>query len=197
MRRSSAGSTAPAGAVADSRPREQPEATPARRGEDRVAVVRDELILDAALGLARGDVVRDHPFDLLRGRRLGLVERRAADGAHDLALELRLRGVAVARCGDRRERERGDGDGKEPFHDCEIRRRYRGRSSSAAICPTTFPLRSTKKMLGRSVRFTQRSRTAPLPSWTLGYVMPYLRSQARASPAKSFVSTPMNAIVSP
>ena len=85
-----------------------------------------------------------------------------------------------------------DQDEDEPSHDAAICRRYRGRSSSTTSSPTTLPLRATKKIrgIGSPPHFV---RTLPLPSCTLGYVMPCLRCQLRASPEKSFVSTPMNA----
>src|SRR5437588_12880044 len=66
-------------------PREQVEALPRRRREDRLAELRDELLLDLAVGRALCAPPRDVRLEALRDRRVRLVERRVAGRAHDLA----------------------------------------------------------------------------------------------------------------
>src|SRR3954447_22304891 len=78
-------------------PGEQVEAVLRRRGEHLLAELRDERVLDLALRLPGRDLVRDEHLHVLGDGGVRLVERRAADRAHDLALELVLGGPAVAR----------------------------------------------------------------------------------------------------
>src|SRR5207248_6541917 len=156
-------------------------AVPRRRGQNRVAVLGHQPVLDLALRLTGGDVPGDHPLDLLRRRRARLIERRPAHRAHHLAFELRLRRVTVARVRERNRKQRGNEHDREPAHETAIWRRYRGRSSSTTSSPTTLPLRATKKILGIGSP-PHFASTFPLPSCTLGYVMPCSRCQRRASP---------------
>src|SRR4051794_37518348 len=95
-------------------PREQREAVLRRLGEDRLAEVRDEPALDLALRVARRDARGDELLDARRDRRVRLVERRAALGAHHLALELRQRRVPLARERRPGEHEREQDDRESP-----------------------------------------------------------------------------------
>jgi hypothetical protein len=104
-------------------PGEQPKPVVRWRGEDRLAVLGDQPVLDLTLRLARGDPAGDHALDLLRRRGIGLIQGRAADGAHHLALELGLRRMLLARARDRRSQQRCDEHDEQQFHDAAICRR--------------------------------------------------------------------------
>src|SRR3954470_21263633 len=93
-------------------PRQQVESAPGRRREHGLAELRGERVLDLGLRLPRCDLAGDEHLDVLRDGRVRLVDRRAAHGAHDLALELVLRGVPLARKRGRGRRERNR-DGAE------------------------------------------------------------------------------------
>ena len=69
-------------------PREQVEALLRGGSQDLRPVLGDEHVLDLALRVACRDPLRDERLDLAGSRRARLVERRVADGAHDLAFEV-------------------------------------------------------------------------------------------------------------
>ena len=130
----------------------------ARRGPG--AEVRHELRLDLALRPALRDPLRDQRFDLLRHRRVRLVERRVARRAHDLALEVRER--RARRAGGsrrRRDRERRDerGDRAEdhelsaactPCANCSAN--FDSVIGPEMWKPTSRPCRSTKYVSGNA-----------------------------------------------
>src|SRR5262249_59702568 len=101
-------------------PGQEPEALLPRRREDRVTVLRDEHVLDLGLRVPRSDSPGDQPFDLLGRRRVRLIERRPADGTHDLAFELGERGMTLtcARHGYRD--QRGDENEHQLAHEDAI-----------------------------------------------------------------------------
>ena len=103
-------------------PGEDVEAAVRGRGEDLRPVLGDELLLDLALRVAAVDQAPDQRSLLVRECGVGLVERRLADEAHDLRLDLGQRRMLLARERDRR----GDGE-RRGGHD----RRERPHDSSA------------------------------------------------------------------
>ena len=92
-------------------PRQPVEALTGRRRENRRAELRDELVLDLALGDAGSRSCLDEALDVARDRRVRLIERRLALRAHHLALEVRERragrgrGAGEDQCGDNHEQE--------------------------------------------------------------------------------------------
>src|SRR4051812_40348593 len=87
-------------------PREQPEAVLRRGREHGRPELRDQLLLDLALRVARRDPAADVDALAVGERRVRHVERHVALDAHHLALELRERRMLLAGEGGRREDER-------------------------------------------------------------------------------------------
>src|SRR5439155_26487255 len=69
-------------------PSEQVEPFLRRLGQDLLAELSHELVLDLALRVARSDPRADELLHLPRDRRIRLVERRVAGRADELALDL-------------------------------------------------------------------------------------------------------------
>src|SRR6266513_2654050 len=179
-------------------PREQVETVLRRRRENRLTVLLDEKVLDLALRPPGGDLGLDLALDGFGGIRVRLRERRVADRAHDLVLELIQRRMPLAGRRGRREQQRGHSKNDETRHALLAAScfRKRGRSSSACICPITLPSRSMKKIRGIG-RPPQVFKTLRPCSRTIVYVMPYLRTYCFASELKSSVLTPTKAISFP
>src|SRR5215211_595309 len=73
------------------------EARLRRLGEDRGAILGDEVVLDLVLGLALGDLAADEGALAVGLRRLREVECRAADRAHHLVLYVGQGGPGLRR----------------------------------------------------------------------------------------------------
>src|SRR5215208_5247297 len=176
------------------RPREQVEAVLARHAEDARAELVDELLLDLRLRRALRDAAPDLGLHLACDWCVRLVERGVAGRADELALELALRRVPVARERRRRRGEQrdGSGDGDGP-HDRRARRMPSSscsRVAAASTCGgTTRPLRSTKNVSGSPVT-PHLPSVDPGPSRTIVYATSWRSTNRDAALRKSFTSTP-------
>ena len=194
LQRQAAQATAPAEQSPRSAAPTRAGRSPAARrlGEDALAELRDELSLDLALRVAGGDPPADELLHAQARPASSTVERRVARRADELALELGLCRMLLAR-------ERGGNDG-EREHGASARtasrqrlpdRRRRARSS--VISPTLWsmivPFASTKNVSGSPV-------IAPgLPELRRAVVgdqvsEPVLLDEFLASLVKSCASTP-------
>ena len=91
-----------------------------RRREDRRTEFRDHRVEDLPLALATGDAPGHLGLQLVRERRVRLVERRVALNADEFRLEAGLARARRAREGRGRERERRDSD-RHRLHDRSAR----------------------------------------------------------------------------
>src|SRR5204863_3335159 len=112
-----------------------------RRRQNRLALLLEEKVLDLDIRTTGGDLGLNLALDGFGGIRVRLRERRVADRAHDLVLELVQRRMPLAGRRGRREQQRGHSKNDETRHALLAAScfRNRGRSSSACICPITLP----------------------------------------------------------
>src|SRR5436190_2789643 len=175
-------------------PREQVEAVLARHSEHARPELVDELLLDLRLRRSLGDATLDERLHLARDRCVRLVQGRVARRAHELALELSLRRVTLARRrGPGRDERGGRHDEQRPLHDASARRMpssSSARDAAASTCGgTTRPLRLTKNGSGRPVTPHFPSED-PWPSRTIVYPTACRSMNRDAAPRKSLTSTP-------
>src|SRR4051812_36152734 len=141
------------GAAEHTRERQQPgeQVEPVRRGprDDGRPERADQLVLDLRARVAGSDAPRDERLHAERDRRTRLVERRVTRRADDLAFELALRRMLLAR--ERRpsakqQRRECYEDSASWMHCCSV-----SFVTAPGTCATTRPVRSAQNVSGTPV----------------------------------------------
>src|SRR5207247_412031 len=117
-----------------------------RPGDHRRPEVRDQPVLDLRARVAGGDPLRDEALHLLGDRRVGLIERHVTRRADDLALELALRRMLLARrrgrSGEQERRKRYE-ESASWMHWSSV-----SRVTAPGTCATTRPRLSAQNVSG-------------------------------------------------